>query len=223
MKSFTFLLYVLLIISIHKASSQSLNIGPIAGLNLSRLNGTTAGKTRPGTVLGLSVTWEKFRNVGFNADFLISSKGARRTGQISTDSFNLKWNSYLNLIYLEIPLLIEVYLRKKEQSFRPKFFGGVSTAFRLEASESMRYTKDFSNGDFESFSGSQIKSSDYKKNDIGLTCGAGFQYRVGNKTNFIFDARYTYGLANIQRDSQSRPLRNRAVSFLLGIHYKISK
>ncbi|MBO9701668.1 MAG: PorT family protein [Sporocytophaga sp.] len=223
MKALTFFLYVLLFASVHEATSQSLFIGPKVGLNLSRLNGLTDGKTRPGTIAGLSVTWEKFPNVGFNADFLISSKGARRTGQISTDSSNLKWNSYLNLVYLEIPLLIEVYLRKKDQPFRPKFFTGVSTAFRLEASESMRYTKDLANGDFESFSGSQIKSSDYKKNDIGLICGAGFQYRIGNRTNFIFDARYTYGLTNIQSNSQSTPLNNRAFSILLGIHYQISK
>ncbi|WP_028981252.1 porin family protein [Sporocytophaga myxococcoides] len=223
MKGLTFFLHALLFISIHEAASQSLYIGPKAGLNLCRLKGLSDGKTRPGTIAGLSVTWEKFHNVGFNADFLISSKGARRTGQISTDSSNLNWNSYLNLVYLEIPLLIEIYLRKKDQSFRPKFFGGVSTAFRLEASESMRYTKDLPNGDFESFSGTQIKSSDYKKNDIGLICGAGFQYRIGDRANFIFDTRYTYGLTNIQSNSQSTPLRNRTISILLGIHYQISK
>jgi len=223
MKGFTFFLYALLFVGIHKVASQSLFIGPKAGLNLSRLNGLSDGRTRPGTVVGLSVTWEKFHNVGFNADFLISSKGARRTGQINTDSFNLKWNSSLNLIYLEIPLLAELYLAKKEQSFRPKIFGGLSTAFKLEASESMRYIKDYSDGVYESFSGSQIKSGTYKKNDVGIICGAGFQYRIGDRAKFIFDARYTYGLTNIQSNSQSTSLKNRAVSILLGIHYQIGK
>jgi len=169
------------------------------------------------------VNWKQFPHVGFNVDLLISSKGARKTGQLKTDSSNFRWNSYLNLVYLESPLLFELYPGKNDHSFQPRLVGGISTAILLITPESIFYNQSISNSNFDPTFKTSTESATYKTGDIGLIYGMGFTYRIGDHTLFSFDTRYTYGLTDIKTNSKSTPWKNRAITVLLGICYKISK
>ena len=118
--------------------------------------------------------------------------------------------STLLLDYFEVPLLGRItVIRSPSRSLH--VFGGPSAGFRINAKQQLAY------------SGSVIKSgftddisSEIARFELGLIAGGGVD--VGR--HGVIDARYFWGLTDVNRDaSDGNRVRNRGFTILVGLRF----
>ena len=119
-------------------------------------------------------------------------------------------SSTLILDYFEVPLLARITaIRSPSRSLH--VFGGPSAGVRINAKQQLAY------------SGSVIKSgftddisSEIERFELGLLAGGGVD--VGS--HGVIDARYFWGLTNVNRDaSDGNGVRNRGLTILVGLRF----
>ena len=118
--------------------------------------------------------------------------------------------STLILDYIEVPLLGRVTaIRSSSVSFH--VFGGPSAGVRINAKQQVAYT----GGVITSGSSDDI-SSEIARFELGLVAGGGVD--VGR--NGVIDARYFWGLTDVNRDaSDGNRVRNRGLTILVGLRF----
>lgn len=206
------------------ANGQNLYLGPRIGANFSNINGLSNNSTRTGWELGGFVVYKPLKNIGFTVDLLLTTKGSHIKQSTGNESSSETSETYINLVYLQIPILCNIYLRDEASSFRPRIFIGPSIAARLSAKETINYRKEDLKSD-SSYSSTNTINSQFQRKDLGITIGTGFDYKMKEKTFFSLDIRYTQGLIDLRSNSfiYSNPLYNQNIVVLLGIGYKIGK
>jgi hypothetical protein len=136
---------------------------------------------------------------------LYMPKGAETVETLGT----LELTTTLIFDYFEIPALARVSLARS--SGRNVYvFGGPYTAFRLNAKLRQAAGRPVTSGVTTDI------SADVKRFDYGIEAGGG----VDVSRHLVIDARYSWGLTNVNKDALVAPAaRNRVFAVLVGFRY----
>lgn len=175
------------------AFSEGLSLGVKGGVNFANVTfeKTDAAKAKWLPVAGVFVTLPPTLGISLQPEVLYSQKGASLgAGQAS-----------VILDYLEVPVLA----RRSMTVFghRLYFAGGPSIALRLRARTRVV---------FDDVTEEIDTSDDVSRFDVGVAAGGGVEFG-----SLVFDARYTFGLTDIDKDKAAdAKSRNRVLSLTGG-------
>lgn len=173
--------------------------GVIIGANFANIEFTGSDEPnwdrRLGLVGGVFVTMPLGSSFSVQPEVLYSQKGAK--AKEGGDELTLE------LDYLDIPVLARVTAGGPTGLV---LFGGPSFGFKLRARSKV---------DVEGTKEETDIGNDVETFDLGLVIGAGVQSR-----SVLFDARYQWGLSNINKDEfDATEVKNRVFSVLLGFRF----
>jgi outer membrane protein W len=154
--------------------------------------------------------YSDINHFGISADVLYSQKGARLVN-VLVGRDRVRYTHRLN--YLEVPILARYFLTLSG-NFRPNFFLGPSIAFLLNAK-----MKDYAGGIIPQ--PDRELTDVYRPADLGLVGGIALNFEVAKGKRVLFDARYTYGLADVSVGAGT--VRNSAVTLNLSYGFGIGK
>lgn len=199
MKNKVILFIATLMFMTQLSKAQNLSFGPMAGVNFSTLSGTENTKSKTGLLAGAFVNYSSKNWFGLGVQVLYNQAGASLVTPVES----------VNLNYLQIPILATYYFGEGNStgSFRPKLFAGPHVNFLLNA-------KNKDGNDLNP------EGKFYKKSDLGITFGGGFNYALAEKTWLNFDVRYGLGLTNIAQQGNT-DIMNRGLGFTLGVSFPL--
>ena len=120
------------------------------------------------------------------------------------------FSSSLLLDYVEVPLLGRI-TAARSSSRALHVFGGPSAGFRINAK-----FKVVSSGTVGSSGFTDDISSEIERFELGMVAGGGLD--AGR--HLVIDARYFWGLTNVNRDaSEGNGVRNRGLTILAGLRF----
>jgi hypothetical protein len=193
---------VLLLACSGPVSAQRLTKGVRGGVNLT----TTATNGEPDgpppdwqlrSVFGAFVTWRATSWIDLQPEVLYAMKGAQG------EEFDI--TAKLLLDYLEVPVLARIS-RGSLHATSWYLVGGPSFGYLLRA----RTRADFGGATEEIDVLDEVERFDF-----GLVVGGGIGFR-----RMIVDARYTHGLADIDKDASDEiKVTNRAISVTVGFKF----
>jgi hypothetical protein len=192
-------LLVCAILSIPAAAvAQEASFGVKGGLNLASIHfdpdQLADFGARPGLVLGGFVNLPIGSRLAIQPEGLFSQKG--------TDASEDGVDAWVRLDYFEVPVLVQ-YAVSQSSARAFHVFAGPSMAFNLKAE---------SGADFGEESIDEDIDDDIEDFDFGIVFGASVSFG-----RFILDGRYTFGLSNINVDTEEGKAKNRTLSFLAGV------
>ena len=179
------------------AQAQGFSLGVKAGFNLADISIKDPGDTfepnnRTGFVGGVFIIVPTGALFAFQPEVLVSQQGAK---------FSELGNSgTIKLDYLQVPLLARI---KPSQS-PVGIIVGPSLGYRIHAKLSA-----------EGLEEDEDVSEQVKKTDFGFVAGVAF-----DAGHLVIDARYIWGLTNINNDStDTATLKNRVAQFTVGFRF----
>ena len=168
---------------------------------------------KPGFTAGAFVMYSSLNHFGISGDILYSQLGTK------FDDGRYRFTQHVN--YLEIPVVARYFLTLSG-NFRPNLFVGPSLGIKLNAKRT--------NGEVLNAPAATVNADntgDFNSLDLGATGGFQLNWGVGNRQRFLFDARYTLGLANVQALPNlwgpKNSLHNSAITLTLGYGFGIGK
>jgi len=182
------------------AAAQEVGFGVKGGLNLANIHfdpetGADFG-FRPGLVLGGFVSWPMGSRLTIQPEGLFSQKG--------TSASDEGGEGWIHLDYVEVPVLV-MYALSESSTRTFNVFGGPSLGFNVKA----RAGADFGDESFSEDISDEIESFDF-----GVVFGAGVNFG-----RFTVDGRYTFGLSNINKETEEGKAKNRTLAFLAGYRF----
>lgn len=174
-------------------AQQTLSLGPVVGLNFSKISDVDNAELNTGLAAGVQLVYSNENNWGIGGALLYSREGVDlNAGQLEGET---------NLTYIRIPLKGYLFFRKNEDRFRPKVFVGPSMGILLNAETKV--------------GGNEVEVKDaYNSFDLGLTAGAGFNARLSESGAWLnFDLGYTHGLLDVAKAGKGS---NRGISAMIG-------
>lgn len=182
------------------AGAQSkFSLGPNVGVGASWLDNTPNRDTKLSGNVGLSLVYSAAEHFGIGLDAKYSAEG----GKYSVN--NEKTTVDLN--YFRMPLKFIYFFNNYGNRVRPKLYAGPSFGFLVGGKtkiESPAQTISINSKDY------------YKSSDVGLTAGAGLNYRLTKNTWFNADVNYLHGLTDIRPTSNQH---NRGVGVNVGVNF----
>ncbi len=191
--------------SLSALAQENVSIGPIAGVSIANFRGDVSNTNwKPGLTAGGFYNYSSKSGFGFSGQLLFTQLGAQ---------INNKTNE-INLNYVQIPLFATFFFGRYGDRVRPKVFLGPSLNFMVSA-------KDKDGNDIAGETNNRI----YNPFDLGLTFGAGVNYRLHEKIWLNMDARYGLGLLDVTRAGNTSVMNsnwgiNVGLSFPLGTYNK---
>lgn len=190
------------LLSAASPAAAQLTFGVKGGLNVAKLSfdpdeGFTP-ENRMGLVVGMLVTQPLRSRFGLQLEALYSQKGAK--DEFSEDGFDFKQTFKLD--YFEIPVLANVAVTSSD-TVRFSLNAGPTFGFLVNDKQVTEIEGEKEESDIE----------DVKSYDIGFALGGAVQTR-----QLIFDARYTWGLTNLNDDPDDpdQKVKNKAFTFTVG-------
>jgi hypothetical protein len=185
-----------LLVCATSAQAQGVSFGVKAGLNLADLSIKDAGdafepSNRTGLVGGIFVIVPTGALVAFQPEVLVSMQGAKFT--------ELGENGTLKIDYLQVPLLARI----KPSASPVGLVVGPSFGYRVRAKLST-----------EGFDDDEDFADQVKRMDVGLVTGVAIDF-----AHIVLDARYIWGLTNINEDSSEGTVKNRVAQVTLGFRF----
>jgi len=111
-----------------------------------------------------------------------------------------------HLGYIELP--VSIVAGVKIDDFNPFISVGINYGFLVSAD----YDNLLTNQQFDA-------KNIFKKSDFATDFGAGLKYSVDKKSSLMFQARYSYGIANIS--STGNTINTRSLQFIFGFVFHI--
>lgn len=184
--------------------AQTQSFGPTAGFNWAWLSDIDEVKGRPSFNAGFTYTYSILESAGIGIDVRYSEEGAK------WESGGQTYATRLN--YIRVPLKFQYFFGNLGERIRPKIFVGPSFAFLIGGKS------DVGIGD------QTVDSKDvYEKFDVGLFGGAGFNYRLAERTWLNFDLAYTHGMLEVLGDKGISDAKNRMVNLNVGVAFGIGE
>lgn len=195
------------------AQSTGLQFGPKAGLNMSVLDGqiNQNANFKPGLLVGAFVRWRPAKQIAIQPELVYSQQGttnkATYLGHEATDKIHLN--------YLNIPLLVKVYLGNVVN-----LQVGPQVGFVLSGQRVGQYGYH-TGGNGDGYLTEDVNVSDSYKGDFALCGGLGLDLPSG----LLASIRINYGISDIDNDSKSIAARqalgiggvhNRTIEFSVG-------
>ncbi len=184
--------------SISLINAQTLSIGPVAGINISKFTENPNSKSTVGMSIGALANYSVNEHVGISAKLLFSQLGSKYTINNATSTLN----------YLQLPISLVYYFGDAGDKFRPKIYAGPYVGRLLSAIDGNKNDL-LENG-----------INPYKKQDVGGQFGLGFNYLLKSRTWLNFDLGYGASFTDITK-SESSIEHNSAITFKLGISFPI--
>lgn len=209
MKNVIKLVFMVLILAM-ATETQAQKIGIKAGLNLSNMlmkddDGTYSDefKMNPGYHVGVIAEFGT-GNLLFQPGLLLSTKGFK----LSEDIEGYGFESKMNLMYLDIPLLLKTYYAIQTVrifgEIGPYLGMGLSGKTKYESTIAGQTTTEEGDVNF----GSDADNDDFKRLDYGFMIGAGLEIQA-----LQISIMYAMGLANISAyTDEGAAVNNRVVS-----------
>jgi Outer membrane protein beta-barrel domain len=189
----------LVLSSISEMMSQTLSIGPIVGLNISKFTENQASTNLAGLSVGALANYSVNEHVGLSAQLLFSQLGSNYKPA----------NTSVRLNYLQMPISLVYYFGDAGDKFRPKIYGGPYFGRLLTAkNENQSDIVDLNNNDI------------FKKQDIGGQLGLGFNYLLKSRTWLNLDLGYGASFTNIGI-SEALKEHNSALTVKLGVSFPV--
>ncbi len=191
-----------------QAQNKTWSVGPEIGLSFSKLVGDMAQDQQfnSGLMGGGHITYSTRNTFGITFKALYHRRGSQEES-----SDGVVYRSALD--YLEFPLLARFFLTPGGK-FRPNVFAGPSAGLLLGVKNKA------GDGDYANVT-SQMRDT-YTNFDFGLTAGIGLNYLIAKETRLLFDARYLYGLSDINNIDRVS-MNNRSLAFTLGLSFGLTK
>lgn len=182
-------------------TGENFSIGPRVGVNFAKFTNVDNADSKSGLVAGITSTYSINTRSGVTVDLLYSREGSETetTQQIET-----------GLDYLRLLLAYDIFFRDQEDNFRPKIYIGPNLGLLLAANNKIEGAEN------------EIDVKDnYNTIDVGLTLGAGFNFRVGGKSWLNVDGRFQPGLTNIINNKPSGvdAIRNQNFQVSVGLAF----
>lgn len=182
------------------AAAQDMAFGAKGGIAFSTLSFDPSSEIsydlRTGLIAGGFVSIPLGSRLTIQPEGLFVQKGAKAD--------DLGVTATIKLDYVEVPVFVKYRLAGgSARSFH--VMGGPSVAFKVSASASARFggsTVETSNDD-------EIEALDY-----GVVAGAGM-----DAGRFTIDGRFTFGLANINKEEDEPEARTRSIAILAGVRF----
>ena len=186
-----------LMVATLSASAQNevgqFTLKPMVGLNLANITNND-GKIKVGVAAGVEAEYGITETFGITGGVLYSMEGCK-----NKDNSDFK----TNLDYINIPILANAYLFK---GFAVKV--GVQPGFLVRAKEK------YSNGGIAV--DGDIKD-ECNKVQLSIPIGLSYEY-----ADFVFDARYNWGLTNtFKNDNSDKKSHNSVFMFTLGYKFAL--
>ena len=186
-----------MMVAVLSANAQNevgqVTLKPMVGLNLANITNYN-GKIKVGVAAGVEAEFGITESFGITAGALYSMQGAK-----DKDVSDYK----TTLGYINIPILANAYLFK---GFAVKV--GVQPGFLVSAKEK------YSNGGLAV--DADIKD-DCNKVQLSIPIGLSYEY-----ANFVFDARYNWGLTNtFKQDKRDKKSHNSVFMFTVGYKFPL--
>jgi outer membrane protein W len=175
--------------------SQTLSIGPVVGVNVSRFGKEAEADDVAGLSLGALANYSINEHVGLSAKLLYSQLGAGTT--VNSDV-------YTRLHYLQMPISLVYYFNEGGDKFRPKIYAGPYFGTLLRANNEIN---------------NEMKNV-FNKRDIGGQLGVGFNYLVKSRTWLNVDLGYGKSFTDISV-SELNKLYNSSFSLNVGLSFPI--
>lgn len=185
------------------------SIGLKAGLTASTLSGDDAdgAKTRTGVSGGIFVNLPLSPNFSIQPEALYMSKGA------DFDAFDNDEVGSVKLQYIEVPILLKYAFGAGP--LRPSLFAGPSIAFKTSCEIEFEGLGSFDCED-------DVDVGAVKSTDFGAVAGLGLEYDMGGMS-LLADARYGFGLTNIDDTGSDSDVKNRGWTFLAGFSIPLGR
>lgn len=195
MRTSSLVLMIALLTTAYDASSQ-VAFGLKGGLNVTSLNVEDPQLTydsRSGYHAGVFLRG-RFGNVGIQPEWLLFTQN----GEVSSSIFGTAQEHFT---YLSIPIMLKFYA-----------LGG----FNLQAGPQFGFLLD-GEREYDTFlgSGSEDITDHYKKSDVALSFGAGYDFNFG----LGLDVRYNLGLKDINDAANGEPVKSRIFLLSLGWNF----
>lgn len=167
------------------------SVTPKVGMTIANLSGDVVdAKSKIGLVAGAEAEYQITDMISVTGGLFYSMQGAKSSREV------LGERAKMNLDYLNIPVLCNVYIAK---GLAVKL--GAQLGINVSAKEKYnKITEDI---------GDNIEAVDFS-----IPVGLSYEYQ-----NFVLDARYNWGLSNIAKASGDDSVRNSVFQITLG--YKI--
>jgi hypothetical protein len=175
------------------------------GVNFARIQGEDVSEVwtgKRGFVIGGFLIYSIDDLLAFQPEIQFSRKGARYEDVVDGET-SISW---VNLAYLEIPVLAKFLIPEKGQAkFRPYLFTGPYLGLKLSGT-----TRTEWKGKTQ-----EERIEDLKGTDFGLIFGGGADVSFG-AGRVMLDIRYSWGFSSIMKIEE---VKNSAFSVLLGYSF----
>ena len=167
-------LFTLLLIQQPLLAQDWISVGPRVGLNYTNQAGDNIEPDYAfGLVAGITSTFSLRERSGLTVELLYAEEGAESLEEVELD-----------LSYLRLPILYNIFFRDVGDAFRPKIYIGLQPGLLLEA--------EIDEAD---------RTDSYNSFALGGTVGIGFNYQVGEELWLNTDLRYNRGFTDIAEDT----------------------
>jgi hypothetical protein len=196
-----------------------ITIGVMAGANWATVNqdpqsGDVDFGYKAGFVGGGFLGYQVNDVFSIEPQVLYSQKGSKVTGTGSNSSLE----GGVRISYIAIPVLLKFWFPMEGSQVTPFLLAGPEFAFKVSCTAEGAILAVTGSEDCDQTNG-EIK---LKTTDVGLSGGGGIQFRAGAQVVRL-DARYTYGLMDINDSGDSRSIKNRAFSVTAGIGFPLPR
>jgi hypothetical protein len=196
----------------------NMTIGVMAGVNYAKWNqdpesGEVTFHYKTGLVAGGFLGFQVNDVFSIEPQALFSQKGTKVDGTGAKSALE----GSVRINYIEVPVLGKFWIPVSDAQVRPFVFAGPEVEFRVSCTAEGVILAVTGSVDCDKSPQDRVKSTDF-----GLTGGAGVQFKAGNQLVRL-DARYTFGLTNINDSGDSRSIKNRAFAATVGLGWPLSR
>ena len=184
-----------------RAQRLGVSLGPVAGVNLCVLSGqiNTFSSLKPGFVGGVALCFRVSPVVAIQPEIVFAQQG---TGIVSGPGFfPVSAEGYTNLNYLNVPVLMKIYVRK---AFN--FQVGPQVGLLLSGRRVADYSYPANSGNGRVYASEDTDVAADYSSDFALCGGIGFDLANG----FTSSLRLNYGLSDINNNAQDKAARNKS-------------
>ena len=199
--------------SLSAQRAGSMTIGIMGGANLATLEQDPDPTDvefgyKAGAVVGAFLGYQLSDMFSIEPQVLFSQKGA----DVDGTGANSALDGSIRINYIAVPVLLKAWFPMAYSSVKPFVFAGPEVAFKVGCTARGEILAVTGSRDCDE-TGTEL---DIKSTDVGLTGGGGIQFNTGTSVVRI-DARYTWGLTDINDAGDAREIKNRAFSATIGL------